>query len=195
MKERLQQLYHQYSDVILFIICLFCANYLWKFTISGDESIGDVYCFGMDITAPFAWFAEHIATVSYWLLDLLRGEAVHYFPPYSIRFSSGFWVRIVWSCTPVKQSFIWLVIMLFAHGEWKRKLWFIPMGWVIIHIFNIFRIVVICLLCEHHRDMFVFWHEYIFKYVFYGMMFLLWVWWVERISVSSSSRKESEKHS
>ena len=195
MKDTLRQLYNQYSDVILFIVCLFAANYLWKFTVSGDETIGDVYWLGLDITAPFAFLAEHTAAVSAAVLEWLRGEAVHYFPPYTIRFSSGFGVRIVWSCTPIKQGFIWLVIMLFAHGSWKKKLWFIPLGWAFIQLFNIMRIIVISLLCEHHSEMFSFWHEYIFKYIFYGMIFLLWVWWTECISKTREGRTMPETHS
>lgn len=169
-----------YTDIILFVVCLFAANAIWKLCISGDEMLGTVMLLGIDITQPYAWIAEHTARISAWWLELLRDTA-HYRPPFSIRFDSGFAVRIVWSCTPIKQAFIWLVIMLFARGSWIRKTWFIPLGWVCIHVFNIFRIVVIALLCEYHSDMFPFWHEHVFKYVFYGMLFLLWVLWAERI--------------
>jgi hypothetical protein len=30
---------------------------------------------------------------------------------------------------------------------------------------------------EHHPDWFELLHDYIFKYIFYGMLFLLWLWW------------------
>ena len=89
---------------------------------------------------------------------------------------------VVWSCTAVKQSFIWLIIMLFARGPWQRKLWFIPLGWLVAYAFNIIRIAAIGLLCEHHPEMFEFYHVYLFKYLFYAVLFALWVWWVERVS-------------
>ena len=178
----MKDLLRQYYDVILFIVCLFAANFFWKWTVSGDEALGDVWWLSVNMTAPFAWLAEHTAAVSAWFLELVRGDNVHYFAPYSIRFASGFGVRIVWSCTPIKQAFIWLIIMVFARGVWLKKLWYIPLGWLMIHVFNVFRIVIISLLCENHPEMFSFWHEYIFKYVFYGMIFLMWVLWVERIS-------------
>ncbi len=171
-----------YIDVLLFVVCLFGANILWKLTISGDEEMGEVSFLGLDVTAPFAYYAEYIARACYKYLSVVR-DTVHYFPPYNIRFDSGFGVRIVWSCTPIKQAFIWLVIMLFARGLQKRKLWFIPLGWFAIHAFNIIRICCINLLCEFHPQMFSFWHEYVFKYLFYGMMFLLWVWWVEKLKI------------
>jgi len=177
--------YHKYiepyADVLLFVVCLFGANFFWKYTVTGDEADTMVTWFGIDITAPFALLSEHIAHASYWLVSLLR-DTVHLTEPNRIWFDSGFAVRIVWSCTPLKQSWIWLIIMLFARGSWLRKTWFIPLGWLVIHAFNILRISCINLLCEFHPDMFPLWHEYIFKYLFYGMMFLMWVWWVERLA-------------
>jgi hypothetical protein len=37
------------------------------------------------------------------------------------------------------------------------------------------------LFIEFHPEWFDLLHEYIFKYLFYGMLFLLWVWWTEKI--------------
>lgn len=192
--QKIMSILSPYADVLLFLVCLFVSNIIWKMSVNGDEAVGNVSLFGHDITTPFAAYAEHIASVCAWLLNLVS-DTVHYYPPYVIRFDSGFAARIVWSCTPVKQGFIWLVIILCARGSWKRKTWFIPMGWVIIHFFNIIRIAIIALLCENHPDMFVLWHEYVFKYVFYGMLFMLWVWWVERLGQVKPFRRDSEKRS
>lgn len=178
LKEKLAP----YTDVLLFVVCLFGANAIWKLSVTGDEDMSNVYLFGhWDITAPFAWLSEHTARVVAWWTSLVR-PTIHYYPPYIMRFDSGFGVRIVWSCTPIKQSFIWLMIMLFARGDWHKKLWFVPLGWLCAYVFNIFRITVIGLLCEFHPTMFPLWHEHVFKYLFYAMLFLLWVWWVEKIN-------------
>ena len=71
--------------------------------------------------------------------------------------------------------------MLATAGDWKSKTWFIPFGWLCIFAFNILRIVAITMFIEYHPDWFNVLHKYIFKYLFYGMMFMLWVWYVERI--------------
>ena len=55
------------------------------------------------------------------------------------------------------------------------------MGWLLCHAFNILRIWLITLAIEHHPDWFPVLHDYVFKYLFYGMMFALWVWFVEGI--------------
>ena len=168
-----------YKDVLVFAVCLFAANWFWKLTVDGDEGTNVVYWFGWNITAPFQAMSEHIAQVAFRLTRLFT-DAVHFEPPYTIAFDSGFVYSVVWSCTPVKQSFIWLIIMLFARGSALNKLWFIPLGWVVAYLFNIFRITAIGLLCENHPDMFGFYHLFLFKYLFYGVLFALWVVWISR---------------
>jgi len=170
-----------YWDIILFVVALLVANFFWKYTVLGDEGGDQVTWFGLDITPPFDFLATHIASAVYWLVHLVR-DTVHALPDNVIWFTSGSSVKIVWSCTALKQSFIWLIIMLVARGLWLRKLWFIPLGWVCIYLFNILRIALITIIIEHHPDLFELMHTYVFKYLFYLMLFGLWVWWSNRLS-------------
>ena len=43
-------------------------------------------------------------------------------------------------------------------------------------------ITLIAMAIEHHPEWFEFLHEYLFKYLFYGMLFCLWLWWTHRIA-------------
>jgi len=181
LKKSLLKRINPYVDVLLFAVCLFGANIVWKLMVHGDESYVHVTVLGQDATAIFNSTAHYVAQRCAWLVGLFR-PTVAFYEPDLIAFDSGFASRIIWGCTAIKQSFIWLAIMLFARGMWKRKLWFIPFGWVCIHLFNILRISLINMLCEFHPTMFVFWHVYFFKYLFYFMMFMLWVWWTERLA-------------
>ena len=165
-----------YYDIILFVVALLVANYFWKFTVLGDEGGDQVTWFGMDISRPFDFMAQHIAHVVYWLIQLTNDSAI-FLEPSTIHFATGTGTKIVWGCTGLKQSFIWIVIMLIARGSWKHKLWFIPFGLLCAYLFNILRITLIAMAIEHHPDWFELLHDYIFKYVFYGMLFLLWLWW------------------
>ena len=173
-----------YWDIILFVVALLAANFFWKLTVVGDEGGDQVTWFGMDISAPFDWLAQHIAHIVFWLVQLTN-DAVHFIEPNLIRFETGSGTCIVWSCTGLKQSFIWIVIMLVARGKWKHKLWFIPLGLVCAYLFNILRITLIAMAIEHHPEWFHMLHDYIFKYIFYGMLFMLWLWWgkMERLEV------------
>lgn len=174
--EHIKETLRPYIDIILFVVALLAANYFWKFTVLGDEDGIQVTWFGMDITRPFDAMSEHISSVVYWLLSLTN-DHVYFFEPNLIHFETGTGTRIVWGCTGLKQSFIWIIIMLVARGSWKHKLWFIPLGLVCAYLFNILRITLIAMAIEHHPEWFKFLHEYLFKYLFYGMLFCLWLWW------------------
>ena len=174
-----------YYDIILFVVALLAANYFWKFTVLGDEGGDQVTWFGMDISRPFDFMAQHIAHVVYWFIHLTN-DSVVFFEPSTIHFATGTGTKIVWGCTGLKQSFIWIVIMLVARGQWKHKLWFIPLGLVCAYLFNILRITLIAMAIEHHPEWFHMLHDYIFKYIFYGMLFLLWLWWSNRIAGSEN---------
>lgn len=186
MKYRLpKQRFKPYEDVIIFIIALLVANYFWKFTMSGDENGDAVTWFGMDITAPFEFMACHVADAVYRIVGLFR-ETVYKVGEHTIRFDNGTGTTIIWACTGIKQSFIFACLILSVKpynvtGLWGHKLWFILLGWVCCYAFNIARVAAIALLIEHHPEWFHVLHDYVFKYLFYGMLFGLWVIFVEKI--------------
>ena len=204
MKFRLQkQLFEPYKDVIIFIVTLLVANYFWKFTMVGDEDGELVTWFGLDVTAPFEFMSCHIASAVYWLVSLFRDTA-YMVGDHSIRFESGSGTTVIWGCSGLKQMFIWMCLILTVQSApngqgqttndhrlktslWLRKLWFIPFGWICCHAFNILRIFLISLFIEFHPDWFPILHNYIFKYMFYAMLFGLWVWFVERIRPTSEA--------
>ena len=176
----LKQRFEPYADIIIFMVTLLAANYLWKWTMTGDEYGDAVTWLRWDVTAPFEFMACHIASAVYWLVSLFRDTA--YMPDeHTIRFASGSGTTIIWGCTGLKQSFIWLCLMLTVRGGWKHKLWYIPLGWLFCYAFNIFRIFLIVLFIEFHPEWFHVLHDYIFKYLFYAGLFGLWVIFVEKI--------------
>lgn len=185
--KKIKVLFVPYIDVLLFMVCLLVAHFFWKWTIVADEHGGPVYWFGWNISYPFDYMCRHVAKVVYKLVGLTR-DTLCFVAPDTLRYINGNSVKIVWSCTALKQSFIWLIIMLFARGHQWYKLWFIPLGWLCIYGFNIMRIYVIVLVIEHYPQMFDLLHAYVFKYLFYGMMFMLWVWWTERIVPKSLTK-------
>ena len=190
--KQLSEALKPYEDVIIFMVTLLVANYFWKFTFSGDEDGEMVTWFGMDVTAPFEFMVCHIAQVVYWLVGLFR-DTVYMVGEHSIRFENGCGTTIIWACSGLKQSFIWMcliltVVPLKMRSLWLRKLWFIPVGWLCCYVFNILRIFAIALFMEFHPEWFHVLHDYIFKYAFYAMLFGLWVIFVEKIRPTALQR-------
>ena len=187
-----KQRFEPYKDIIVFVVTLLVANYAWKFTMNGDEVGTQVTWVGFDITAPFEFMACHVASAVYWLVSLFR-DTVSMPDEHTICFASGTSTTIIWGCSGLKQSFIWLCLILtvlpLANKQlWLHKLWYIPVGWVICYAVNILRIFAIALLIEHHPEWFHVMHDYIFKYLFYAILFGMWVIFVEKIKPLALSR-------
>lgn len=190
---------HVYIDVIIFMATLLVANALWKWMISGDEAgVGAVMFLGWDVTALFDAYARHIAAVVYAAVHYFR-DTLYMVNETTMRFVDGGGTHIVWSCTPIKQMFIWVCLILTTPNyklltfnsktslhftlstlNWN-KLWFIPLGLVFIHFVNLARICAITAFMEFHSGWFDLLHTYIFKYLFYGLMFLFWILYVEKV--------------
>ena len=176
-----------YAGIIRFMIILVVSHFVWKFTVLGEESGGQVTFFGCDISTPFVWMSEHIASVVYMFLQWF-GYDVERIGDTIVRFANGNGARIVWSCTGIKQSYIFFCIILFSRGPWKHKLWFIPLGIVVCYVVNIIRITGLNMIIYNHREWFDFLHEHLFKYLFYGILFLLWMWWEEKFASLSGKK-------
>ena len=179
-----------YEGIIRFVVAMLAANWFWKLTVIGDEDgYGAVTWFSLDLTWYFDVLADHIAGIVYAMLQWFD-DAVTLTNGNRIRFTdTGVGISIVWGCTGIKQSFIWLIIMLAARGRWPHKLAWLPVGWLFAYAFNIFRIFMVALLTRNHPDWFDILHTYLFKYLFYGFFFLLWLIYDERLATRNVNTK------
>lgn len=183
----LKQRFEPYVDVAIFMVTMLVANALWKWSIHGDEWGAVVTFFGRDVTPVFEAVTQHVARMAYAGISLIK-DNVEILGGHRIQYDTGVGTTVIWACSGIKQAFIWFSVMLTARHGWKHKLWYIPMGWVACYVFNILRIILLLLVIEHHPSFFYPVHDIILKYLYYGIMFGLWVIFVERIAPSSSPR-------
>lgn len=174
--------------VAIFAILLFVNNFVWKFTVKGYDNDNRVEWLGHDITPPFVWASNQVTNHVMELLPFM-GEVPVRMDGNVLSFSHEQRLKVVWSCTGIKQGFIFFVIMFFYPGSWKQKLWFIPVGLLMVWVFNIFRITMIAFTFGLNPDTFELMHEFVFKYLFYLMLFLLWLLWEEKLAHHGTIKK------
>ena len=175
----LKEFIERYKNIIIFVVVLLSAHFVWKILVVGDESDQMVTLFGWNISAPFKLMVYHIARVSDKVINFF-GFDVNLLKGNALRFANGNGIRVVWGCTAIKQAYIFFCIMFFSHGSWKNKLWFIPAGLIVIYLFNIFRISLIAIIVKNHPELFILMHKYVLKTIFYIVIFLMWVLWQEK---------------
>ena len=164
-----------YQGVMLFLIVMFVSNFFWKLTVKGDENGLEASFFCFDLSIVFTTLCHHLAVVIHSIFDLFG--ITTYLYDTAIYHLNGECVRIVWGCNGVKQSFIFTMIMLFARGPVKHKLWFIPLGLFCVYLINIFRLLLLAYIVRDYPESFDFWHGVVAKYGFYGLIFLMWFFW------------------
>jgi len=170
-----------YWGVVYFIALLLFTHFLWKLVVDGDLHSQQIAIFGKDLTTQFHSLAAFTARTVHWFVRLFPNTDDFLINDTRLHFQNeNFIINIIWGCTGVKQLYIFIVIMAFYKGPWKKKLWYIPMGCVILWVYNIIRIAAICYLIIGHPERFDFLHEGLFRYILYGLIFLLWVIWEEK---------------
>lgn len=152
--------------------------------------------FNKDISDVFIPWAEQTAMVNLLVVNIISGEQLflkNYVPITKGRKKSSCTilsyakpnipdVNIVWGCTGVKQIYIFFFVILFSRGVWWRKFFYFLFASSILLIFNIIRISTVLLCIKDYPDSFSFLHDFVFKYLFYGLIFLLWLFWEEKLS-------------
>lgn len=180
-----------YKGIVLFLICLFGSNYLWELTISGDEeSTGIVTFCGVGIgwlfEGPQLWFAEQVHRLL-GICGVLTQLVMA-----SVNFPNGNGCNIVPGCTAIKQLFMMIVIILCSRGDLRHKLWYCLVSVAVLICYNILRLTVLTYIVRDHIEWFDVMHEYVMKYIFYGVMFLLWVAWDEWLRKMLDKRRKAD---
>lgn len=96
----------------------------------------------------------------------------------------------LWIGDPCNGLTLFALFSLFVAafpGNWKHKLWFIPLGITLIHTMNIFRITALCIITQKFPDWLEFNHTYLFQIIMYGFIFLLWYVWIKKFSTGPSN--------
>lgn len=180
-----QKRYKSVLDVFVFVVLLFASHYLyiwWNNT--GFAPIGE------QVRQFFNWGSRVLYNQSAFVINLLGIDYVTEGQTFYITARDGqqTWLEVAPGCTSLKQWSHWIFIMALFPGPWKHKLWYIPTGILVIQLISIVRISGLAVVLRMWPDSFDFAHDYIFKTLFYGVIFLMWVLWVEFFRCKTPSK-------
>jgi exosortase/archaeosortase family protein len=117
---------------------------------------------------------------SLWINRHLLGLQITTSDPLTMHFTNGGMIWINSGCSGLKLFMQVTVLFLLFPGPWKHKLWIIPLGWLLMHLSNLFRIVSLSVIVLWKPQYWDFSHDWILRPFFYLVIFGMWVWWVER---------------
>ena len=67
-------------------------------------------------------------------------------------------------------------------GPWQRKLWYIPVGVLLIWLLNVLRVAALAVNHYYAHSSVDFNHHYTFTFVVYAFIFGLWMLWARRLA-------------
>ena len=101
---------------------------------------------------------------------------------------NGVWIGS--NCNAITLFTLFSVFIIAYPGHQKSKWWFIPTGLVLIHLFNIIRVISLVLIARYFPPEYLnFNHTYTFTFLVYAFIFWLWIIWVNKFSQKENKSK------
>jgi exosortase family protein XrtF len=90
--------------------------------------------------------------------------------------------RLVEGCNSISVIILFISFIVAFAGKFKATFLYILSGSVLIYTVNLIRIVILSIGLYHYPWRREILHTVIFPLIIYGMVFLLWMFWVNRFS-------------
>ena len=187
MKEKLNKYWIRFivSGIILFIFI-----YIFYHVLRQNPFIDNLYVSGLNKFAQFLLFLSKKFT------ELFGFEVVTYGK--TIKIIDGFKAHGIYmdrGCMGRNVLLAFAALIAVFPGKLKHKLWYIPMGLIIITFVNVLRIsglAITAYCCPEYSNIN---HHIIFKIAAWIVIFILWVIWFNNFSPFSKKKKDKPKPS
>jgi exosortase family protein XrtF len=103
-------------------------------------------------------------------------------PYLEVWYNKKYTIRIVEGCNAVSVIILFISFVIAFSGKFKTTLLFLLLGSLFIYILNVLRIVFLTILLYHFPDHVHILHGVLFPLIIYGLVFILWIFWVNKYS-------------
>ncbi|MBS1543395.1 MAG: exosortase family protein XrtF [Bacteroidetes bacterium] len=91
-------------------------------------------------------------------------------------------------CNGLNVMIVFVSFILATAKRWKVAAIFGVAGIMVIHLFNILRINLLYWLSMSTPNLFHYFHKYLFTATIYGVVFLLWAYWMTKLNGSDTGK-------
>lgn len=170
----------KYRSVIKFILTFLLVyavlSFIYKFYL--DASLGTKF-YPDYVTNVVALQTKSVLnTVGYKSIVVPHPDE----PSMKLLINGNYLARVIEGCNSISVIILFISFVVAFSGTLKITLFFILTGGIIIYCVNLFRIVILSIGLYHYPDKSELLHSVVFPVIIYGMVFLLWMVWVNRFS-------------
>jgi exosortase/archaeosortase family protein len=163
-------------DVIFFIIITLTIHYSYRYWANKTH----YWPIEKQMTLAHDKASWIVFNQSVWFIDHVLNIPITTNENRTMYFQNNGYISIDLGCSGLKPILQFILLMLLFPGPWKHKAWFIPMGIVMVHLTNLFRITGLAVITVTIPEYWEFAHDNLFRPFFYVVIFFLWVWWAEK---------------
>lgn len=168
----------QYKSFLFFLASFFGAyallTFLYQFFLNGFVN--------NEVDTITRWVTGNTEGVLSCFFKSIRVEEGMNEPFFTVYFHNQSVIRIVEGCNGISVIILFISFILAFTGNLKNTLLFIFGGSLIIYALNVIRIAVLTILLYYFPIYSHLLHGVLFPLVIYGLVFLLWVIWVNKFS-------------
>jgi len=153
---------------LLYVLCYFFYEFILK-----EHTNFDQYFIRVIINA-----CEKI--LSFLNYKTFSSREINDFQVFGIDGSNGVWIG--GPCNGITLMFLFAIFIIAYPGNSKHKLWYLPLGIILVYGLNLLRIVSLSLIAYYKPSYLEFNHTYTFTFIAYSFVFSLWMLWANKFS-------------
>ncbi|OXA79881.1 exosortase family protein XrtF [Flavobacterium aquidurense] len=168
----------QFKPFLIFIGTFFSAyivlTLLYKFYLNSfatNDVDGITNVVGHNVKQIMQWFN----------CDIKIQKSVLY-PYLEVWYNKKFTLRIVEGCNAISVIILFASFVIAFSGKFKTTLLFIVAGSILIYVLNVLRVAILTVLLFRFPENEHILHGVLFPLIIYGLVFILWVFWVNKFS-------------
>lgn len=137
------------------------------------------------------WTANHTYSIMKFFGFTVEKYPTEGYPSIDIFWKSQYAISIFEGCNGFILAVLFLVFIVAFQGSWRKMLWFIPMGFVVIYVLNQLRLILLAIISVDYSSHMHFFHKYFFTGFIYGVILLMWYWWARINRAGDQKPKEA----
>lgn len=110
-------------------------------------------------------------------------------PTVSLLNSSQKVISVFEGCNGVNVMIVFVSFMIAFGGPGKALYLYTFLGLVLIHLVNIGRVSLLYYTAKEYRDYFYYLHKYFFTAILYGVVFMMWAFWIYKFNMRGGRKQ------
>lgn len=103
-------------------------------------------------------------------------------PAVNIYYNKKLIARIIEGCNAISVIILFVAFLVSFSGKMQATIYYVAGGSIIIHILNVSRIALLCVLMYYYPAQKHFLHDVFFPLFIYGFVFVMWIIWINKFS-------------